>query len=88
MTFLKMTSLTATPLQLGKLGLISKKSARALSDNSAEANPTPAEAYHAPSNPGSGSGDETLLALAQEARQFIGKAQFYCLISGGLEAQT
>lgn len=61
LNFLKMTTLTATPAQLGKLGLISKKSAKTLDQ-------TPPG-----SNPGSGSGDETLLALAQNARQMIGR---------------
>lgn len=58
-----MTSLTATPAQLKKLGLISAKAAKALGQAPQE---------KAKIDPGSGSGDETLLNSAQVARQLTG----------------
>ena len=63
-TFLKMTSLTATPSQLGRLGLISKKSAKALE--------APSYTTATASNLGSGSGDEVFQSKIPVARVLDG----------------
>lgn len=58
-----MTSLTATPSQLGRLGLISKKSAKAL-DNPSHAGSTLTTST--PDNLGTSSGDEAMQTLAAD----------------------
>ena len=66
--FLKMTSLTATPVQLAKLGLLSGKAAKALQKTAAVA--------ESRSPYSSASGDESLMNAAKDARQIIGESSF------------
>ena len=64
--FLKMTTLTATPIQLAKLGLVSSKAAKALQKTAATA-----ASSHSPF--GSASGDENLISWAADARHMLGE---------------